>query len=283
MDFTLVTYNKLLTVIKNRNISTMRFTDYLSYPGRTGIILRHDVDKRPENSLRFAEIQFDSGIQGTYYFRTVPESFNDSIISKIASMGHEIGYHYEDLSLAAKKFKGVNDERMLVGIAIDSFRENLKMIRNIAPVTTACMHGSPLSKWDSRLIWKYAKYSDFGLVGEPYLSVNFKNVMYLTDTGRRWDGDTFNVRDRQPVGDLLQRYSSGGMANHQEYYRKRADCLTYRSTYQIIQAIDAGYFPPIVMMTFHPQRWTDDSSDWLKEIIFQNLKNTIKYFLRVLR
>lgn len=66
------------------------------------IILRHDVDKLPENSLRFAQIQHELGIRGSYYFRMVPESFDTDIIKQIANLGHEIGYHYEDIDLVNK-------------------------------------------------------------------------------------------------------------------------------------------------------------------------------------
>jgi hypothetical protein len=33
------------------------------------------------------------------------------------------------------------------------------------------------------------------------------------------------------------------------------------------------------MMTFHPQRWTDDMVPWIKELVWQNVKNVGKYFL----
>ena len=59
-------------------------------------LLRHDVDKLPENSLVFAKTQAEMGIKGSYYFVQYPK-----IIEKIASLGHEIGYHYEDVDLAA--------------------------------------------------------------------------------------------------------------------------------------------------------------------------------------
>ncbi len=56
--------------------------------------------------------------------------------------------------------------------------------------------GSPTSKFDSRDLWKKYDYRDFGIIGEPYFDIDFSKVLYLSDTGRRWDGDKFNVRDR---------------------------------------------------------------------------------------
>ena len=60
------------------------------------------------------------------------------------------------------------------------------------------MHGSPRSKWDSKDLWKKYNYRDYGIIGEPYFDVNFDNMFYLTDTGRRWDGWKVSVRDKVP-------------------------------------------------------------------------------------
>ena len=39
-------------------------------------------------------------------------------------------------------------------------------------------------------------YRDYGIIAEPYFDVDFDEVFYLTDTGRRWDGDSVSVRDK---------------------------------------------------------------------------------------
>jgi hypothetical protein len=212
LDFTIKTYKRLLNTLSNQGFSFSTFEGFISGQAGKVIVLRHDVDALPEKSLHFARIQAERGIRGTYYFRIVPGSFDENIIKKIYSMGHEIGYHYEDFSLAAKRLQKSGyrhqitessthdsrptEEEEIVNAAIESFKENLEKLRQIVPVKTICMHGSPLSRWDSRLLWKYYDYRDFGIIGEPYFDVNFNEVLYLTDTGRRWDGDTFNIRDK---------------------------------------------------------------------------------------
>jgi|ERR1035437_5345325 hypothetical protein len=55
------------------------------------------------------------------------------------------------------------------------------------------MHGSPLSKYDSKDLWKKYNYRDYKIIGEPYFDVDFNKVFYLTDTGRRWDGEKVSV------------------------------------------------------------------------------------------
>jgi hypothetical protein len=39
---------------------------------------------------------------------------------------------------------------------------------------------------------------------------------------------------------------------------------------------DEGRLPDKIMMTFHPQRWTDNHVLWLKVLILQRLKNVVK-------
>ncbi len=84
---------------------TFTFASLVEKAPDTGVVLRHDVDKRPQQSLAFARLQHDSGVRGTYYFRIVKESFEPRIMEEIASLGPEIGCHYEDLSLVAKEMK----------------------------------------------------------------------------------------------------------------------------------------------------------------------------------
>jgi hypothetical protein len=44
----------------------------------------------------------------------------------------------------------------------------------------------------------------------------------------------------------------------------------------MIQALERGEFPERVMLTFHPQRWTDHPVLWTRELVEQNVKNVIK-------
>ena len=73
----------------------------------------------------------------------MPQSWDETIIREIRDMGHEIGYHYDDLSFC----KGDHEK------AIRRFEKNLATLREIAPVKTICMEGAPLSKWDNRDLW----------------------------------------------------------------------------------------------------------------------------------
>jgi hypothetical protein len=111
MDFTLATYRTLIKTLQKQGFSFFTFSEFLSGISGMSIILRHDVDRLPENSLVFARIQAETGVKGTYYFRALPESWDLEIIKEIYSLGHEIGYHYEDVSLAAKRHRAEGRRR----------------------------------------------------------------------------------------------------------------------------------------------------------------------------
>jgi hypothetical protein len=390
MDFTITTYRSLLEDFLREGYRFQTFHDFLVSPLEKVIILRHDVDLKPENSLATARIERELGISGSYYYRIIPESFRPEIIREIASLGHEVGYHYEDVESVSKKFKGKwKDGRMeewknggnresqrsdhrpssmdhrpntailetrradhrpgngdpgeksaellalkrscpreyaklkskgesrsdfvlgheqknhkfqieenresgtadhestavdhgpstmdhrqnttnpeftavdqMIEKAFESFKTNLEAFRKIVPVKTICMHGSPRSRYDNRLIWDYFDYRELGIIGEPYRDIDFDKVFYLTDTGRRWDGWKVSVRDKLP--------------QQQEWIRKG---LTFRSTGEIIRAVRDDLLPEQIMITVHPQRWTNSPIPWIKELIFQRIKNGVKYFI----
>ncbi|GHT31085.1 hypothetical protein FACS189434_00180 [Bacteroidia bacterium] len=251
-DFTLKIYEKLLIALKRANYKFITFEQFCEKAGchcgldpqSPFVILRHDVDLKAKNSLETAKIEHELGIKASYYFRIVPQSDKPEIIRQIVALGHEIGYHYEDLSL----FKG--DEAQ----AIKHFEEKLQYFRQFYPVKTICMHGSPTSKIDNKDIWKSNDYHDFGIIGEPYFDIDFNQVFYLTDTGRSWDGERFSVRDKV----------------------KSSFNLHFKATKDIIRAAESGILPDKIMITTHPQRWTNNLCEWLLELLSQSLKNQIK-------
>lgn len=254
MDFTTEKYRALLEALLRRGYRFLTFEEYLKdpYAGKV-IVLRHDVDLLPYNSLRIAEIEAALGIKGVYYFRAVPESWNEEVIRRISSLGHEVGYHYESLTIC----KGDIDA------AYGNFCANLEKLRKLVKVTTICMHGSPRSSFDSKDIWQKYSYRESGIAGEPYFDIDFSRMFYLTDTGRRWDGYKMSVRDR------IEGFS--------ENWEKEGK--TYHTTQEIIEAAEAGRLPGRIMFTVHPQRWNPFGLRWGKELLMQNAKNIVKRVL----
>lgn len=251
MDFTINTYFNLLSQLIDKGYKFITYEKYCieKHPNKF-VILRHDVDLLPYNSLRIAEIEAELGVKGTYYFRAVPKSWNENVIRRISELGHEIGYHYECLTTC----NGNVDEAYI------DFCKNLKCLRKLTNVSTICMHGSPRSPYDSKDIWKKYSYKDLGLIGEPYFDTDFSTTFYLTDTGRRWDGFKVSVRDK------IEKYQEEWIAKG----------LTFHSSKDIIAAAQNNNLPEQIMITMHPQRWNPFGQKWIIEAIMQNLKNIIK-------
>lgn len=275
-DFTLDIYRELLEKLQKNGYELISYREYCRYiekskdrdidrvrtdeAAKRFVILRHDVDAKPENSLKTAQIEHSLGAKASYYFRTgesgcykgsklsLPES-----VRAITALGHEIGYHYEDMSLCGGDFEQ----------AWAHFKTWLAYFRQFYAVETVCMHGAPTSQWDSKDLWRKYDYKSEGLTGEPYLDTDFEDVFYLTDTGRCWDGYKVSVRDKIP--------------GRQEEWSRAG--LTWHRTEELIKAVEAGKLPAHVMITTHPQRWTNNTIAWWKEMIVQNAKNIVKRLL----
>ena len=266
MDFTLKKYFTLLLKLHKRYNAFLPFNEFIksslqsvlplqaNYPST--ILLRHDVDLLPQNALKMAQLEESLGIKGTYYFRIVPESYNEKIMKSIADLGHEIGYHYEDIDLTIKlydlRIKNDNDKERLIDLAYQNFCQNLAKMREVAEIRTICMHGSPRAKYDNKIIWKKYDYKTLGIVGEPYFDIDFNEFAYFTDTGRRWNGNNVSIRDK-----VKSRYN-----------------FNFKSTQEIIGNIDK--LPSKIMFTIHPQRWNNQILPWAKELVWQNTKNIVK-------
>lgn len=236
LDFTINKYCQLLQALK-------------AY-GLKSLVLRHDVDLLPENSLRTARLEASMGMMGVYYFRAVQESWDEKIIQEIAALGHEVGYHYESLTTCDGD----------VDAAYQDFCRNLERLRKLVPVTSICMHGSPRSPYDSKDIWKKYDYHALGIVDEPYLDTDFSKSFYLTDTGRRWDGYKVSVRDKIP--------------QYQDEWTAKG--LTFHTTDDVINGLRQNRIPKNLMVTVHPQRWNPMGFKWAKELLMQNAKNLVK-------
>lgn len=97
MEFTLKKYRELLVALKDAGYQCAG-RPYQGAGTDRYLLLRHDVDLCPNYSLRVARIEAELDMQAIYYFRAVPESWDDDVILQIRRLGHEIGYHYESLT-----------------------------------------------------------------------------------------------------------------------------------------------------------------------------------------
>ncbi len=247
-DFTFEMYKKLCSEMKNSKYTPITVEQYcrgLEESQEKFIIMRHDVDRKPENALKLAQIEKDFNIKSTYYFRMHPKVFLPPIIQEISSMGHEIGYHYEVLD----KAKGEPNR------SIEIFESELSDFRKICIVKTICMHGNPNSIWNNKDLWNKFDFRDYGIVGEAYISIKFDDVAYFSDTGRDWSG----------------KYSIKDHANNPlKYNIKSTDDLI-----GLIRKSQSVYF----YINTHPERWNDGLISWSSQYVSQKLKNMIKLYI----
>ncbi len=214
------------------------------------ISFRHDVDRKPEKSLKMAQLEHEYGVKATYYFRMKPESYNEKIIREIIALGHEIGYHYESLCDTNGDF----------ALGLEDFKENLAKLRELYPVTKIAMHGRPTSPYDSRDLWKKYDYHELGIEYEPYFDTDYNEVLYITDAGRAWGDDSINRRDRVST----------------KYY------FDLTSLDKILMALEKKELPDKIIMNIHPEHWAENSFEWVMIYTKRKIRNFVKrIYLRI--
>ena len=243
-DFTHEYYAELLFTFQDSQYEFQTLKDAVDARHSKCVTMRHDVDRLPQNALKFARLESAIGFKSTYYFRSVPESWDEEVISEVAKRGHEVGYHNENMDTCDGD----------VEAAWDDFRVNLERFRQIYPVKTVCMHGSPLSKYDNRDLWEKYDYTTLGIIAEPYFDIDYNQVFYLTDTGRKWNNIGASIRDK---------------------VESKFD-ISITNTRHLIQLIQAHQLPDKLLINTHPQRWHNRLIPWVKELVSQRAKNAVK-------
>ncbi|MBI5001491.1 MAG: hypothetical protein HZB92_08230 [Euryarchaeota archaeon] len=254
MDFTLDAYSRLLDALAGYGVATVE--DFLSGKASEPFcVLRHDVDRFPSRASRMARMEKARGVRATYYFRWMPEAtpdfpgvpgFPEKEVLECKLFGHEVGYHYENLSEIGDKDK-----------ALEDFGSKLAILRELAPVRTVAMHGSPLSRVDNADLLRGVDLNKHGLLGDPHISGKFEDVAYITDTGRKWSSGEASVRDRlgRPLGERI------------------------KGTEHLVEVMNSQRYKRVMVNT-HPQRWARGKVEWLSELVGQNVRNVGKMFLR---
>lgn len=231
LDFTCGKYEELCRTIAASRYSAVTLAGYLRLNhdrnSKPYIIMRHDIDRSPRRALDAALIEHRHGIAATYYFRNQKGTYVPDLLDKIASLGHEIGLHYETVD----KCRGdAASARAL-------FQEELGLFRSRYEINTVCAHGNPLTRFDNKDIWKTASLSDFGLLGEAFLSLDYERFAYFSDSGRTW----LNSESQKMPGKDCVKTAFG------QWQPKTSD--------DVIEIIREGKLPNICILT-HPERWT---------------------------
>ncbi|SLN22666.1 hypothetical protein [Oceanibacterium hippocampi] len=254
-DFSHQSYRALLDALKRSGFAFRRFDDApvpAEEAGARHVILRHDVDRLPARSLAIARLEADAGAVASYFFRTMPCSFDGRVIREIRALGHEIGYHYEDLAEAGGD----------AALAWASFRRNLARFEPFGGVSSIAMHGRPLSPHDSRDLWNSHDYREAGVAREVYADIDWRKYYYFTDVGRSWNSAA-NLRDCPPD------------------YSPHLGQAKIAGTAALIDFV-AGSDRDLIIST-HPERWAGSFAGQCQVLATDGATNLVKRALKVVR
>jgi len=276
MLFTFSSYRKLLESITDNGFTICGIEQYLADrmngndPATKLVAIRHDVDYFPKRAVELAKIEADKGIATTYYVRR--RFFENTIdqIRQIAALGHQIGYHYEEVD-THQKAPNMQVGRDAVGFFVGSL---LDLDKLGFPIRTVCAHGNPMTDVDNRQVVHLLRDDDYldklaftydrdmvrekvadRLIGDASIDVTGADFdLYIPDTGRF--NPSFNLKDRIddcPISGLsnlnhLKKILTGG-----EYDR--------------------------IYMNMHPDRWSGDIFTWFFDFVFDTIKNILKKIL----
>jgi hypothetical protein len=272
LDFTSCKYKEIIDAISKSDYEVLTIGEYISRSPKPEkfIIIRHDVDLDSQYQLKFAKYEASVGIKTTYYFRYVPEIFDREIISKVHTLGHEVGYHYEVLT----KTKGDISSAMML------FNEELSDFKKSWNTQTICPHGGSFvegeegytlkgiiklipklikgkkvfSSWSSFDIWDKYNFEDYGIRGDAYYSIDFENILYLSDTGRSWD----------------KRFKRLDNVNS-----KINPQFNIKNSNQIIELIKSNSVKGIYLLV-HNEQWKSNLKDWFFWYVAQIIRRTGK-------
>lgn len=216
------------------------------------VVLRHDVDRMSPRAVALAKLEASSDVRATYYFRCSKDGrFPDAAIQEIKGMGHEIGYHYECLSVC----RGDRFE------ALASFKRNLEALRELAPCKTVAMHGAPLSPYSNQDLLVGVDLREFELVCDASLSFADLPVAYFTDTGGKWNAsEVSNFRDR--VGRSVGRYPRPNAEDFVPWLAR---------------------FGELVYVSTHPERWAATDMQYVASSGIDRAVNLAKRVIRLSR
>ncbi len=143
-DFTEAEYRDLLRLAK-RSYRFIRFPKHAT--ARSGAALwRHDVDFSVHRALALARIEAEEGVHATYFVNLHSRFYNAleeevaTRIDEIASLGHDLGLHFDPTFYAAR------------GPGLD---EALRLERNLleelfaTPIDAFSLHNPQIAGWSS--------------------------------------------------------------------------------------------------------------------------------------
>lgn len=189
MQFTYEAYGNLIHELKNHKYT---LTDYHQYRNASHpCILRHDIDQSPACALELAKIEADMEVHSTYFvlltsdFYNVHSEENRHILKQIASLGHTIGLHFDEIAYSQIIDENIDSDHhanMLIGL-IQAEEAALSNVLDLQ-VDTVSMHRPS----------QFCLENDLQIPGmiNSYGQEFFKGFKYLSDSRHHWREDVLS-------------------------------------------------------------------------------------------
>jgi len=237
------------TISKNSN--TVTVNQILTQPSSKWIAIKHDVETNVPKALVLAKIEAKYNITATYYVQADLLDDNYKLLQEIASLGHEVTYHYDVLDANNGDF----------GKSIEEFKVNLTKFKKYGfEVQTVCPHGNPViirEGWssnkdffrDNKVLNLFPNILD--MVVELPNKLNYPYT-YISDAGYGWK-QIANIEnnDLQNNGDIKLK--------------------DYKELLAILNNSDA------LILSAHPHRWEQSAFKFLFKIyLFKTVRFTAR-------
>lgn len=184
MQFTYRAYENMLYLLQDRGYS---FSDYNNccMKNRT-VILRHDVDYSIEKAVILAKLEYDIGVNSTYFVMITSPLYNlmaKEILSElinIKKMGHSIGLHFDELNYDKEDYDNYGGIKNII------FKE-IELIKSITgiDITFVSMHRPSKETLEANF--------DLSPLVNAYGKYFFKEFKYVSDSRRKWREDIDNI------------------------------------------------------------------------------------------
>lgn len=227
------------------NSNTITIKEILDQPTQKWIAIKHDVETDVKKALILAKIEAKYNIKATYYIQADLLDENYELLQEIASLGHEVTYHYDVLDANNGDFEK----------SIEEFQNNIIKFKKYGfKVETVCPHGNPVLNrdgWSSnkdffrniKVVELFPAILD--MVVQLPKRVNYKYT-YVSDAGYGWK-EIVNIGDNdiQNNGDI--------------------DIENYKELLKLVDAQES------VILSVHPHRWEKSRYKYLFNVYVFNI------------
>ncbi len=214
--------------LDKQNIHSVTAESVLAESRKEFLILKHDVEDKPEKALDMAKIEARYGHRGTYYVQGfLLNEKNIPVLKEIQELGHELSYHHDVMDANAGDIQK----------ALETFRQNKDNFeKNGFIIKTVCQHGNPIANRVG-----YTSNRDFFRSKEvcklfpeiAEIMVNFKektgvNHTYISDAGYGFkiifdpetndivksDDKNIKLKNLDSVADVIKRNGATIVSTH---------------------------------------------------------------------